>query len=182
MGILITGTSSSLPPLLLCRSSATRHHREWQHESMGRARKGWKRLLDLDAWQQGLDPNAKSAGNAQWFQLPATAPHHREVVSRGGHQAFVRTSDGCADAEASLAGPYPADACRPPIAPCGVGAGPMSWTAVPTWQPPDGHALPPTQTSPASSRPPRTGTRWPIPLLPTGKPLRSETPQIVIKL
>ena len=53
--------------------------------------------------------NAKSAGKTQRLQLPATAPHHREVVSRGGHQAFVRPS------EASLAGPYPADACRPPI-------------------------------------------------------------------
>ena len=71
--------------------------------------------------------------------------HHREVVSRGGHQSFVRPSDGCANAEASVAGPYPADACRPPIAPCGVGAGPTIWTvgAVPTWQPPDGHTPPP---------------------------------------
>ena len=51
-------------------------------------------------------------------------------------------SDGCADAEASLAGPHPVDACRSPSAPCGVGAGPTSWTAVPTWQPPDGHAPP----------------------------------------
>ena len=29
-------------------------------------------------------------------------------------------SDGCADAEASLDWSYPADACRPPSAPCGV--------------------------------------------------------------
>ena len=71
--------------------------------------------------------------------------HHREVVSRGGHQSFVRPSDGCANAEASVAGPYPADACRPPSAPCGVGAGPTIWTvgAVPTWHPPDGHTPPP---------------------------------------
>ena len=91
-----------------------------------------ERLLDLDARQRGIDPNAKSAGNAQWFQLPATAPHHREVVSRGGHQAFVRPSDGCADAEVSLDGPYPVGACRPPSAPCGVVAGP---TSCPLYQP-----------------------------------------------
>ena len=70
-------------------------------------------LLDPDAWQRDVDDNAKSAGNAQWLQLPAATPHHREVVSRGGHQAIVRPSDGCANAEASVAGPYPADACRP---------------------------------------------------------------------
>ena len=96
-------------------------------------------LLDPAARQRGVDANTKSAGNAQWLQLSATAPHHREVVSRGGHQAFVRPSDGCADAEASLAGPYPADARRPPSAPCSVGARPTSWTTVPTWQPADRH-------------------------------------------
>ena len=48
------------------------------------------------------------------------------------------------------------------------------------WQPPDGHAPPHTRTSSASRRPPRMGTIWPIPLLPTGKPLRAETPQIII--
>ena len=90
------------------------------------------RLLDLDTRQRVVDPNAKSAGKAQQFQLAATAPHHREVVSRGDHQAFVRPSDGCADTEASLAGPYPADACRPPSAQCGVGAEPTSWPAIPT--------------------------------------------------
>ena len=70
------------------------------------------RLLDLDAQQRGVDPIVKSTGNAQRFQLPATTPHHREVVLRGGHQAFVRPSNGCADAEAPVVGPYPADACR----------------------------------------------------------------------
>ena len=35
----------------------------------------------------------------------------------------------------------------------------MSQTAVPTWQPPDGHAPPPKRTSPASHRLPRMGTR-----------------------
>ena len=29
-------------------------------------------LLDSDAWQRGVDVNAKSAGNAQWLQLPTT--------------------------------------------------------------------------------------------------------------
>ena len=93
---------------------------------------------------------SKSAGNAQWLQLSAITPHHREVVSRGGHQAFVRPSDGCADAEESLAGPYPADARRPPSAPCSVGAGPTSWTTVPTWQPADGHTPTPKRSNPAS--------------------------------
>ena len=86
----------------------------------------------------GMNVNAKSAGNAQWLQLPAATPHHREVISRGGHQTFVRPSDGCANTEASVAGLYPADACRPPSAPCG--AGPTNWTALSTWQPLDGHA------------------------------------------
>ena len=50
--------------------------------------------------------------------------------------------DGCAEAEASLAEPYPADA-RPPLsAPCSVGAGPTSWSAVLTWQHADGHTPP----------------------------------------
>ena len=132
-------------------------------------------LLDSDAGQRGVDVNAKSAGNAQWLQLPAATPHHREVVSRGGHQAFVRPSDGCANAQSSVAGPYPADACRPPSAPCGFGAGPTNWTALSTWQPLDGHAPPPNRTSHASRRPPRMGMRQPIPLLPTGKPLMDET-------
>ena len=35
---------------------------------------------------------------------------HREVVSRGGHDAFVRPSEGCADEKASVAGSYPANA------------------------------------------------------------------------
>ena len=48
------------------------------------------------------------------------------------YPASARPSGGCADAEASLAGPCPADACRPPTAQCGVGAGPKSWTALPT--------------------------------------------------
>ena len=78
-------------------------------------------LLDPDARQRGVDDNANSVGKAQRLQLSATAPHHREVVSRGGHQAFERPSDGCADADTSLAGPYPAHARRPPSAPCGVG-------------------------------------------------------------
>ena len=46
-------------------------------------------FLDPDARQRGVDANAKSAGNAQRLQLSATAPHHREVVSRGGHKSFV---------------------------------------------------------------------------------------------
>ena len=57
-------------------------------------------LLDHDARQRGADANTNSAGNAQRLHLSATAPHHREVVSRGGHQAFVRPSDGCSDGEA----------------------------------------------------------------------------------
>ena len=68
-------------------------------------------LLDPDAWQRGVEDNAKSAGNPQWLQLPAATPHHRVLVLRCGHQSFVRPSDGCANAEASVAGPYPADAC-----------------------------------------------------------------------
>ena len=56
------------------------------------------------------------------------------------------------------------------------GAGPTSWTAIPAWQHLDGRALPTRRTSPASRRPPRMGTRHPIPLLPTGKPLRGTTP------
>ena len=123
-------------------------------------------LLDPDERQRDVDANDKSAGNAQRLQLSATTPHHREVVSRGGHQAFVRHSDGCANAETSVAGAYPADACRPPSAPCGVGAGPTNWTALTTWQ---------LTIGPASRRPPRMGTRQPIPLLSTGKPLRSAT-------
>ena len=77
-----------------------------------------------------------------WIQLAATTPHHREVVSRGGHSAFIRPPDGCSKAEAPVAGPHPADACRPPSAPCGAGAGPTSWAALPAWQPTDGHAPP----------------------------------------
>ena len=71
--------------------------------------------------------HGKSTGNAQRIQLAATTPHHREVVSRGGHPAFIRPPDGCAKPEAPVAGPHPADACRPPSAPCG--AGPTSWAA-----------------------------------------------------
>ena len=96
------------------------------------------------------------------------------------HQALVRPADGCADTEAPLAGPYPADARGPPSAPCSVGAGPTSWTTVPTGQLADGHTPPPKRTNPASRRPQRMGTRWPIPLLSTGKPLRGETPRIII--
>ena len=44
------------------------------------------------------------------------------------------------------------------------------------WQYPDGHAPPTNGTTSASRRPPRMGTRWPIPLLSTGKPLRGATP------
>ena len=73
-------------------------------------------LLDLNARQRGVDANAKSAGNAERLQLSATSPHHREVVSGGSHHAFLRSADGCADAEAPLAGPHPSDACRPPSA------------------------------------------------------------------
>ena len=109
-------------------------------------------LLDVDARQRGVDPDSQSAGNAERFQLPPTAPHHREVISRGGHQALVRPADGCTDAETSLAGPYSADACRPPSAPCGVGNGPTSWPAISTWQPPDRHAPPPKRTNSASRR------------------------------
>ena len=65
-----------------------------------------------------------------------------------------------------MAGPYTVDACRPPSAPCGVGAGPTNWTALSTWQPLDGHAPSPNRTSHASRRPPRMGKRQPIPLLP----------------
>ena len=133
-------------------------------------------LLNPDTRQRGVDAYAKSVGNAQRLQLSATAPHHREVVSRGGHGAFVRASDGCADAEASLAWPYRADARRAPSAPYSVGAGPTSWTAIPTWQLPDGHAPPPKQSSPANRRPPRMGVRWPTPVIPTGKPLRVAIP------
>ena len=81
-------------------------------------------LLDPDARHRGVDANVKSAGNTQRLQLPTATPHHQEVVSRGGHQAFERPSDGYANAETSVARPYPADTCRPPSAPCGVGSGP----------------------------------------------------------
>ena len=133
-------------------------------------------LLDLNARQRGVDANAKSAGNAERLQLSATSLHHREVVSGGSHHAFLRPADGCADADAPLAGPHPSDACRPPSAPCSVGTGPTRWTAISTWQYPDGHAPPTNGTTSASRRPPRMGTRWPIPLLSTGKPLRGATP------
>ena len=93
----------------------------------------------LNARQRGVDANAKSVGNTERLQLSATSPHHREVVSGGSHHA-LRPADGCADAEAPLAGPHPSDACRPPSAPCGVGTGPTRWTAISTWQYPDGHA------------------------------------------
>ena len=108
------------------------------------------------------------------------------TASPGGRIAMrppsprTRPADGCADTEAPLAGPYPADARRPPSAPCSVGAGPTSWTTVPTGQPADGHTPPPKRTNPASRRPQGMGTRWPIPLLSTGKPLRGETPRIII--
>ena len=105
---------------------------------------------------------------------------HRIIVSRWGHKALVRPADSCADTEAPLAGPYPAYARRPPSAPCSVGAGPTSGSTVPTGQPADGHTPPPKRTNPASRRPPRMGTRWQIPLLSTGKPLRGETPRIII--
>ena len=65
-------------------------------------------LLDSDARQRDVDANAKSTGNAQRLQLQAATQHHREVVSRGGHQAFLRPSDGFANAEASVVG-MPAD-------------------------------------------------------------------------
>ena len=68
-----------------------------------------ERLLDPDARQRGVDTNAKSTGNAQRIQLAETTPHQREVVSRGGHPAFIRPPDGCAKAEAPVAGPNPAD-------------------------------------------------------------------------
>ena len=137
-------------------------------------------LLDVDARQRGVDPNTKSGGNAERFQFPPTAPHHREVASRGCHRPLIRPADGCTDAETSLAGPYHSDARRPPSVPCGVGNGQTSWPAISTWQPPDGYAPPHTRTRHVSRRPPRMGTRWPISLLPTGKPLRGETPQIII--
>ena len=121
-----------------------------------------KCLLDADARQRGVDTYANSAGNAQRVQLPGTISHHREVVSAGGHHIFVRPSDGCADAESPVVVPHFANACRLPSAPCGVGAGPTSWTAIPAWHPLDGHALPTRRTGPASRRPPRMGTRHPI--------------------
>ena len=116
-------------------------------------------LLDLKARQRGVDANAKSAGNAERLQLSATSPHHREVVSGGSHRAFLRPADGCADAEAPLAGPHPSDACRPPSAPCGVGTGPTRWTAISTWQYTDWHAPPTNGTTSASLRQPMMGTR-----------------------
>ena len=53
-----------------------------------------QRLLDPNARQRGVDTNAKSYGNARRIQLPATTPHHREIISRGGHQAFIQPPDG----------------------------------------------------------------------------------------
>ena len=44
---------------------------------------------DPDARQRDVDTNAKSTDNAQRIQLAATTPYHREVVSRGGHPAFI---------------------------------------------------------------------------------------------
>ena len=66
--------------------------------------------LLADQFALGVDSNANTAGNTHRFQLSATAPHHREVVSRGGRQAFIQPSDGCTDAEASLVGTYHVDA------------------------------------------------------------------------
>ena len=53
---------------------------------------------------------------------------------------FIRPHDGCGP---QVVGSHPADACRPPSALCSVGAGPTSWTALPTSHPTDGHASPP---------------------------------------
>ena len=85
-------------------------------------------------------------------------------------------ADGYADEDTPVAGSHPANAWRPPSAPCGVGAGPMSWTPIPAWQPLDGHAPPSKWTTSASRRPPMMGTRLPIPLRSTGKPLRGALP------
>ena len=41
----------------------------------------------------------------------------------------MRPSDGCTDVETPVVGAHPVDACRPPSALCGVGAGPTSWAA-----------------------------------------------------
>ena len=49
----------------------------------------------------------------------------------------------------------------------------------PPYEPLDGHAPPPNRTNHASHRPLMMDTRQPIPLLPTGKHLRSETSIIV---
>ena len=125
----------------------------------------------LMSCQRAVDANAMSADNGQWLQLSATTPHHREVVSRGGHQAFVRPSGGYANTEASVAGSYPADACRPPSASRVVGAVRTNWTAL------SQHGPLPTRTSPASRRPPRMNTRQPIPLLPAGMPFMGATPR-----
>ena len=44
-----------------------------------------------------------------------------------GPYAFFLNPIGLLSPLASLTGPYPADACGLPSAPCGVGAGPTSW-------------------------------------------------------
>ena len=120
----------------------------------------------------GERPRTERILNINDWIIGMTYMYYEHLVR--GHQAFVRPSDGCANAEASVAGPYRADDCRSPSAPCGVGAGPTNWTALSTWQPLDGHAPSPNRTNHANRRPPRMGTRQPIP---TGKPLRGKTPR-----
>ena len=117
-----------------------------------------------------------------YYRLAVTHMHSQIWQLSKTNTTIKTLHYGCADTEAPLAGPYPADARRPPSAPCSVGAGSTSWTTVPTGQLADGHTPPPKRTNPASRRPQMMGTRWPIPLLSTGKPLRGETPRIIITL
>ena len=117
---------------------------------------------------------ARALVRIDWLQFPLATTHHWEVVSRGGHQAFVRPFNGCADGDASVAGPSPADRLVRRVA---LALGQQNWTALPTWLPLDGHAPPLTELV---IRPPRMGTRQTSPSY--TNLLRGEPPNIIISI
>ena len=83
-------------------------------------------FVDPDARQRGVDPNVKNAGNAQWLQLLQLHRISGRSYREATKPSYNLLTNGCADVEAPVAGPYPADACRPPSAVLALGqrAGP----------------------------------------------------------